>query len=49
MNAEIRYTRATDGTALAYAVVGEGPPLLFARSFLSPGIDDELSRLAANG
>jgi class 3 adenylate cyclase len=44
MNAEIRYTRATDGTALAYTVVGEGPPLLFARSFLSPGIDDELSR-----
>ncbi|MDP9236550.1 MAG: adenylate/guanylate cyclase domain-containing protein [Chloroflexota bacterium] len=40
---EIRYTTTADGVAIAYAVVGEGPPLLFARSLLSPGLDDEIA------
>jgi class 3 adenylate cyclase len=43
MEPRIRYTRTTDGIAIAYTVVGSGPPLLFARRFLAPGVDDELS------
>ena len=43
MEPQIRFTHAADGVAIAYAVVGEGPPLLFARPFLSPGLDDEIA------
>lgn len=41
---QIRYTTTSDGVAIAYAVAGEGPPMLFARSFLASGIDDEIAR-----
>ncbi len=44
MEAQIRYTQTADGVSIAYAVVGQGPPLLFARQLISPGIDDELAR-----
>jgi len=40
---QIRYARTADGIAIAYAVVGEGPPLLFARPFINPGLDDEIA------
>jgi len=41
---QIQYTHTADGVAIAYAVIGEGPPLLFVRSFLSPSLDDEIAR-----
>jgi class 3 adenylate cyclase/pimeloyl-ACP methyl ester carboxylesterase len=44
MEPQIRYTHTADGVAIAYAIVGEGPPLLFARPFFSPGLDDELAQ-----
>jgi class 3 adenylate cyclase/pimeloyl-ACP methyl ester carboxylesterase len=40
---KIRYCRTSDGVAIAYTVVGEGPPLLYARRFMAPGVDDELT------
>ena len=39
---QIRYAQTADGVSIAYAVVGQGPPLLFGRALLSPGIDDDL-------
>ena len=44
MEPQIRYTHTPDGVAIAYAIVGEGPPVLFARPFFSPGLDDELKQ-----
>ena len=44
MEPQIQYTRTANGVAIAYAVVGEGPPLLFARPFVNPGLDDEIAR-----
>ncbi len=44
MEPQIQYTHAADGVAIAYAVVGEGPPLLFALPLLNPGLDDEIAR-----
>ena len=41
---QIQYTHTADGVAIAYAVIGEGPPLLFLRPFLGPGLDDEIAR-----
>ena len=32
----IRYATSTDGTEIAYAVLGSGPPLVFTATFLSP-------------
>jgi pimeloyl-ACP methyl ester carboxylesterase len=43
MEPQIRYTQTADGVSIAYAVVGQGPPLLFARAMFSPGVDDELT------
>jgi class 3 adenylate cyclase/pimeloyl-ACP methyl ester carboxylesterase len=43
MEPQIRYAQTADGVAIAYAVVGQGPPLLFARALFSPGVDDELA------
>jgi class 3 adenylate cyclase len=43
MESQIRYTRTADGVSIAYAVIGQGPPLLFARALFSAGIDDELA------
>ncbi|MDP9237941.1 MAG: adenylate/guanylate cyclase domain-containing protein [Chloroflexota bacterium] len=40
---EIRYTTTADGVAIAYAVAGEGPPLLCARGLLTAGLDDEIA------
>jgi class 3 adenylate cyclase len=42
MEPQIQYTHTADGAAIAYAVVGDGPPVLFARGFLSLGLDDEI-------
>ena len=44
MEPQIQYTHTADGVAIAYAVVGQGPALLFARSLLSTGLDDEIAR-----
>ncbi len=44
MEPRVQYTHTADGVAIAYAVSGEGPPLLFARPLLSAGIDDEIAR-----
>jgi class 3 adenylate cyclase len=46
MEPQIQYTHAADGVAIAYAVVGEGPPLLVARGLLNAGLDDEIARSA---
>jgi class 3 adenylate cyclase len=43
MDPQIRYTHSANGVAIAYATVGTGRPLLVARSFLSPGLDDEIA------
>ncbi len=43
MEPQIQYTHTNDGVAIAYAVVGEGPPLLFARPFINAGLDDEIA------
>ena len=43
MEPQIRYAQTADGVAIAYAVVGQGPPLLYARALFSPGVDDELA------
>ncbi len=44
MESQIQYVHTPDGVAIAYAVAGEGPPLLFARSLLAAGVDDEIAR-----
>jgi class 3 adenylate cyclase len=44
MEPRIQYTHAADGVAIAYAVVGEGPPLLFVRPLFVTGVDDEIAR-----
>jgi class 3 adenylate cyclase len=43
MEPQIRYAQTADGVSIAYAVAGQGPPLLFARALFSPGVDDELA------
>jgi len=43
MEPQIRYCTTSDGVAIAYAVVGEGPQLLLARSLMAAGLDDEIA------
>ena len=36
---DLRYVRTSDGAEIAYAVVGDGPPVVIASDFLAAGID----------
>jgi class 3 adenylate cyclase len=40
---KIRYCRTEDDVDIAYTITGEGPPLLYVRRFMAPGLDDELT------
>ncbi len=42
MKPQIRYARTSDGVDIAYATVGNGPPLLVLRSFLTPDVGTEI-------
>ncbi len=44
MEPRIQYLKTSDGVDIAYAVVGDGPPLLVARGLLMPGLDDDIAR-----
>jgi class 3 adenylate cyclase/pimeloyl-ACP methyl ester carboxylesterase len=35
----LRYARTSDGAEIAYAVVGDGPPIVMASDFLNAGVD----------
>ena len=41
----VRYAISADGTEIAYAVTGNGPPLLIFDTFLSPAVGTRLSSL----
>jgi class 3 adenylate cyclase len=41
---QIQYCKTSDNVNIAFAVIGQGPVLLFARALLAPGLDDEIRR-----
>jgi pimeloyl-ACP methyl ester carboxylesterase len=45
MEPRIQFAKTGDGVAIAYAIVGQGPPVLIARPFLAPGLDHEIPEL----
>jgi len=50
MNAtRVRYARSADGTEIAYAVIGAGPPLLLVDTYLALGVGSRLSSLRLGG
>jgi class 3 adenylate cyclase len=42
-NAHLRYTQTSDGADIAYAVVGDGPPVVIAGPFTGAGLDVSLA------
>lgn len=38
----VRYARTSDGADIAFAVLGSGPPLLYARPLIRPPVDEAL-------